>query len=61
MREAVWRDIAATLALKSVVADGGGGVQSFLDVALFQDIAGLVGALRPEAGEAVGLEFQTDR
>ena len=60
MGEAVRGHIAAGLALQPVVADGGGRVQPLLDIALLQDLAGLVGAVGPDAGEAVRLELQPD-
>ncbi len=44
-------------ALKPVVADRGGGVQPFLDVALFQDVARVLRLVRPDAGQAVGLQL----
>ena len=50
---------AAAHALQMVVADGGGGAEGSGDVVLVDDVA-LGGGVRPDAGEAVGLEFEVD-
>ena len=47
--------------IKSVIADGGSGVEGFLDIALLENIPGFVGAIGPDAGIAVRLQFQSDR
>ena len=57
MREGLRHDAALRLALDHVVADGGGRVQPFLDVARLQPALDLVGEVRPHAGEAVGLQL----
>ena len=46
--------------MQAVIAHGRGGTHAFLDVAILQDAAHLVGAPRPEAGQAIGLEFGAD-
>ena len=45
---------------EAVVADGGGGRESFLDVAGLENAA-LVGGVRPDTGEAVGLQLESHR
>ena len=45
--------------LQTVVADGGGGVESFFDVAGLEQLSRAVGAVRPDSGEAVRLQFLT--
>src|SRR5690606_42035230 len=49
VREGVRHHVALALLLQRVVADGGGRVQAFLDVAGLEDIARLVGLARPQA------------
>ena len=61
MRERIRHDAAARLALQAVVADRAGGVQAFLDIAPLQDLAHSVGAIGPDAGDAVRLQFDPDR
>ncbi len=46
-------------ALDMVVAYGGGGLQAGGDVVGVDDVA-LLGAVGPDAGVAVGLEFEVD-
>jgi len=58
--EGVRYDIPLRLFLYPVVADGAGGRQAFLDIALLQDLPRPVGIVRPDAGEAVGLEFHAN-
>ena len=48
------------LLLDPVVAHRGGGVERLVDVARFEEVA-LLGGVRPDAGEAVGLELEPDR
>src|SRR5689334_8895778 len=59
--EGVGDDGAARLALQPVVADRGGGVERLLDVSLLEHVAALLGAARPDPGEAVGLKLEPDR
>jgi hypothetical protein len=46
--------------LNTIVADGRSRVESFVDVALFQQSA-LIGRVSPDAGIAVGLQLDPDR
>src|SRR5215216_6024144 len=55
MGEALRDHVAAGALLEGVVADGAGVAQGFLDVALLQELAGAVGVVGPDAGQAVGL------
>src|ERR1041385_4688882 len=49
--------IATRLLLQAVVADGRGGLQRRLHVARLNALPLLIGMKRPDAGEAVGLQF----
>src|SRR5579872_4265612 len=60
MRERLRRDVAGRHLLQAVVADSGGGAEAGVDVALIDDVA-LLGGVRPDAGETIGLEFESDR
>src|SRR5678815_4849468 len=59
--EVVGHHAPLSLALQAVVPDGGGGAEGFVEVAFFQDVAGLVGVVGPDAGETVGLQLHPDR
>ena len=61
VRERVRVDRAARLLLDPVVADRGGGVQSLLEVARLEQIRLPDGRVRPDPGEAVGLQLEPDR
>src|SRR5439155_317151 len=61
VRERVRHHFAARLPLQGIVADRAGGGQGLLDVAGFENVARLVGMKGPDAGEAVGLQFQSYR
>ena len=56
-------DLALRLLLDPVVADRRGGIEPVRDVGLGQsiDVAGLRGVVRPDAGEAVGLQLGAHR
>ena len=54
------RDAAAGLLLDAVVADRGGGAQGLLDVAFLEQPA-LVGGVRPDTRQAVGLQLEAHR
>src|SRR4030095_541800 len=58
--EAFGYDSAAARALERVVADLGGRVHGLFDVALLQYLAGILGVMGPDTGEAVGLQFHFD-
>ena len=58
MRELFRHDVALGLLLQAVVADGLRGGDRFFHVALFEDVPFLIGIMRPNAGEEIGLEFQ---
>ena len=53
--------------MESVVSDGLGGVYGFFDIALFEEVGAMFGAMvfvgvvRPDSGVEVGLELQADR
>src|SRR5580700_2310902 len=55
--EGVGHDVALHLFLQPVVADRGRGLQGLVDVAGVEEIVLLLGAVRPHAGEAVGLQL----
>src|SRR5215831_4163520 len=55
--ERLRHDTAHGLPLEAVVADRGGGVQAFLDVAGFEDLARALGIGGPDARQAVGLQL----
>jgi hypothetical protein len=55
--EGVRHDILLCLFPYPIVTDGAGSRQTFLDVALLEDLPRAVGIVRPDAGEAVGLEL----
>src|SRR3954469_11933158 len=61
VRERIRHDDAARLTLQPVVADRARGVQALLDIALLQNLAHTVGAIGPDAGDAVRLQFDPDR
>src|SRR3546814_7581717 len=60
MREGIRCHPAAPLALQGVVADRAGGSQRLFAIARFQELNVRVGALGPDAGKAVGLQFPKD-
>ena len=51
-------DVAGCHTLKAVVADGGGGPETGFDIRIIYGIA-LLGGVSPDAGEAIGLQFQS--
>src|SRR3984957_3636549 len=57
--EGVGHDVALHLFLQPVVADRGGGLQRLVDVARLKEVVLLLGAVRPHAGEAVGLQLDS--
>jgi hypothetical protein len=57
--ERVGHDVALSLLLQRVVADRVGGGEGFFDVAGFQDVFHPLRVIGPDAGEVVGLEFQS--
>ena len=61
MREGFRHHVALRALLEAVVADGSRCVEAFLDVPVLKDLGGGIGLLRPDAGEAVGLEFHAHR
>ena len=60
MGERVRHHIALRLLLQPIVADRRGGAHRGLDVAGLDQLPLLVGARRPDAGEAVGLQLDLD-
>ena len=59
--KAVGHHTALALLLQRVVANFGGGVHGGFDVAVFQNLPRRLGVVRPNAGKAIGLQFQLDR
>ena len=59
MGKAVGNDVALSLFLQTVVADGFGGKHGFLNVFGFEDIV-VDGVVSPNTGETVGLQFEFD-
>src|SRR5262245_2866841 len=57
VRERLRHDAAHRLALQAIVADRGGGVQAFLDVAGLEDLAGALGVAGPDARQAISLQL----
>src|SRR5580700_7005598 len=55
--EGVGHDVALHLFLQAVVADRGRGLQRLVDVAGFEEVVLALGAVGPDAGEAVGLQL----
>ena len=53
-------DVALGAFLQRVVADLRRGVQAFFDVALFEDFVFAIGKAGPDAGQAIGLQFNAD-
>ena len=60
MGEGLGADVAAGHSLHTIVAYGAGGAHSGLDIPLIDQIS-LDGRIRPNAGEAIRLQFQPDR
>ena len=61
MREAFGYHVALRLHLEPVVAHGGSRAESFLDVALLEDIPMLFREVSPHPGEAFCLKLLQDR
>src|SRR5262247_3351860 len=60
VRERLRHDAPHRLALQAIVADRGGGVQAFLDVTGFEDLARALGVAGPHARQAIGLQLHAD-
>ena len=61
MGERIRRDVSPGSSLQAVVADGARGVECLFDVTLLEDPTRPVGVISPDAGQAVGLQFEQDR
>src|SRR6478672_1802792 len=61
VRECIRHDVSLRVALQGVVADGGRGPNSFIDVAGFHDVFDAIGVTSPDTGEEIRLQFQADR
>lgn len=61
MGEGVGDGVSLAACLESVVADGGGCVHGFFDVARLEDVPALLRVECPDACEEIGLEFEADR
>ncbi len=59
MSEGFGTDLPSGRALQTVVPNGRRGTQGAFDIARLKQIA-LLRRLGPHAGEAIGLQFQTD-
>src|ERR1700675_1214928 len=55
--EGIGHDVALHLFLQAVVADRSRGLQRLVDVARFEELVLLLGAVGPDPGEAVGLQL----
>src|ERR1051325_81413 len=60
VRERIRRHAALRALLQPVVADGGRGADPLLEIARLEDVPRAIGVVRPDAGEAVGLELAAD-
>src|SRR4051812_9663310 len=61
MGEGIGYGIAGALLGQGIVADGGGGGQTFLHVAFLQDAEALLGVIGPDSGITIGLQFGAHR
>jgi len=59
--EGIRRHVSPGLSLEPVVANSACRIESFLDVTLLEDVAGLVGMIGPDAGQTIRLQFHHDR
>src|SRR5262249_21460533 len=57
VREGIRHHVAAGLLLQTVVADRGCRAQRRIDVARLQQLPALLGLVRPDAGETIGLQL----
>ncbi len=60
VRKAFRNDLALRTPLDVVVTDRGRGAHRFFDVAGFEQLA-IVGVVRPDASEAIGLQLEPHR
>ena len=60
MGERFGDDVAPSPSLHAIVADGGGGIESLLEVARLEQAPGL-SLVPPDAGQTVGLQLEVDR
>ena len=60
MGESFGDDVSLGAFLQRVVADLRRGIQPFLDIAFFENFVFTIGEARPNAGEAIGLQLNTD-
>ena len=58
MREGLRYGISHAFTLQSIIADGAGGAQCLLDIALLQHLAAAIGMIAPEPGKTVRLQFK---
>lgn len=49
--------LALGLSLQGIIPNGGGGAEAFLNIARFQNTPRIMGALGPEPGQAIRLQF----
>src|SRR5262245_25084729 len=57
----IGHDVTARAALESVVTNRGSRAHRFLDIAGFDNALDPVGIPRPNAGQKIGLQLETDR
>ena len=60
MGERIWNDITLGPPLQSIVPNRGSGLHRCFNVSRLDKLPFLLGAVRPDAGEAVGLELDPD-
>jgi len=59
--ERIRRDVSPGAPLQAVVADGARCVECLFDITLLEDPTRPVGVISPDAGQAVGLQFEHNR
>jgi len=60
MSECVWHDVTLALPLQSIVANGGRGLQGGFDIAGLDEPPLRLGAIRPDARQAICLQLNPD-
>ena len=60
VRKRLGVDMARRRALDAIIADSGGGVETFFNVTLLEN-ASLLRTVAPDAGEAIGLQLEPHR
>jgi hypothetical protein len=60
MSECVWHDVTLALPLQSIVANGGSRLQGGFDIAGLDEPPLCLGAIRPDARQAICLQLNPD-